>query len=325
MQKRHFRWFSLAVLVTVLLSLSAIPAFARGSEANANASVCNKVEFVSDVTVKDNSTFAPNERFTKTWRLRNAGTCNWNKNYALVFVGGADLARRHEVRLESKVRPGQTVDVSVRMRAPSKTGSYQSYWMMRDDNGRRFGTGSNASSSFWTRIKVSTQPAVSVVHSFTSRYCGVLWRSSAGAVACPSPAGSTGGSVNVVRSPILENGFAAGGSALVTIPQQVSGGQIRGRYEPIKIQKGDHFQATIGCLHGEQSCDVTFELRYRVIGGGRSQSLGTWHQTYDGKVKSLDIDLSRFAGDSVRFYLVVTANNNSADNAAVWASPVIVR
>ncbi|HEY77099.1 MAG TPA: hypothetical protein G4O00_13155, partial [Thermoflexia bacterium] len=31
--------------------------------------------FVADVTVPDNSTFPPNTPFTKTWRLRNTGTC----------------------------------------------------------------------------------------------------------------------------------------------------------------------------------------------------------------------------------------------------------
>ena len=33
--------------------------------------------YVADVTVPDNTKYAPGKTFTKVWRLRNSGTCTW--------------------------------------------------------------------------------------------------------------------------------------------------------------------------------------------------------------------------------------------------------
>ena len=38
---------------------------------------CDWVAFIKDVTVPDGSAFNVNESFTKTWRLKNRGTCTW--------------------------------------------------------------------------------------------------------------------------------------------------------------------------------------------------------------------------------------------------------
>ena len=37
---------------------------------------CDDADFVTDVTIPDGTTLSPNEDFTKTWRLKNAGTCS---------------------------------------------------------------------------------------------------------------------------------------------------------------------------------------------------------------------------------------------------------
>ena len=39
---------------------------------------CDLAQFVRDVTVPDGTTFLPGATFTKTWRLKNAGTCTWS-------------------------------------------------------------------------------------------------------------------------------------------------------------------------------------------------------------------------------------------------------
>ncbi|HHS97476.1 MAG TPA: hypothetical protein ENK08_06195, partial [Chloroflexi bacterium] len=44
--------------------------------------------FVADVTVPDNTEFPSGTAFTKTWRLRNTGTCTWEAGTLLVFVSG---------------------------------------------------------------------------------------------------------------------------------------------------------------------------------------------------------------------------------------------
>lgn len=43
--------------------------------------------FEADVDTPDGSVIAAGTPFTKTWRVRNAGTSAWSAGYALAFVG----------------------------------------------------------------------------------------------------------------------------------------------------------------------------------------------------------------------------------------------
>jgi hypothetical protein len=95
--------------------------------------------FVADVTVPDCSQLAPGTSFNKTWRLRNSGTCTWDTNYQLVFMGGSQLNAPSAVSLPQVVSPGYTVDISVPMVAPDAVGTYRSQWQLRNPGGRNFG------------------------------------------------------------------------------------------------------------------------------------------------------------------------------------------
>jgi hypothetical protein len=118
------------------------------------ASYCDWAAFVKDVTVEDGTTFAPGEVFIKTWRLKNRGTCGWTTDYMLVFHSGSQLGGTTAVRLPANVPPGQTVDVSVTLTAPSTGGSYIGYWMLRNSSGVVFGTGTRANTPFYVDIRV---------------------------------------------------------------------------------------------------------------------------------------------------------------------------
>lgn len=48
--------------------------------------------FVEDVTIPDNTSLEKGQTFTKTWKLRNVGTCTWNSRYHLVFIGGENMS-----------------------------------------------------------------------------------------------------------------------------------------------------------------------------------------------------------------------------------------
>ena len=43
-------------------------------------SYCDWVTFLKDVTVPDGTEFTQGETFTKTWRLKNRGTCTWTSS-----------------------------------------------------------------------------------------------------------------------------------------------------------------------------------------------------------------------------------------------------
>jgi hypothetical protein len=107
-----------------------------------------------DITIRDDTVLKPGESFTKTWRLRNAGSCTWTRLYALVFFSGNPLDAVQIYYLSGEVPPGSMVDLSVDMVAPMRSGSYQSNWILQNEAGELFGIGPNGDAPFWVRIQV---------------------------------------------------------------------------------------------------------------------------------------------------------------------------
>lgn len=108
--------------------------------ATTQANLCDASVFVSDVTIPDGTVFAPGAAFTKTWRLKNSGTCTWSSDYSLVFVTGNRMEGVSPQTLVGKtVAPGQNVDISVNMVAPATAGGYTGYWQMQNASKVVFG------------------------------------------------------------------------------------------------------------------------------------------------------------------------------------------
>ncbi|HEY5982914.1 MAG TPA: NBR1-Ig-like domain-containing protein [Anaerolineales bacterium] len=109
---------------------------------------CDKSQFISE-TVPDNSTFSGGEDFTKTWTLKNTGTCSWTPSYSLVFVSGDALGGSANSSLAANVNPGQSITVSVNLEAPDGNGTYHGNWGLRNAAGVIF-------ANFWVQIKVAS-------------------------------------------------------------------------------------------------------------------------------------------------------------------------
>ncbi len=117
---------------------------------------CNLAGFVKDVNVPDGKVFQPGETFTKTWRLKNTGSCAWTSGYDIVFDGGDAMGAPSAVQLTSgTVNPGQNVDVSVNLTAPDDPGTYRGNWKLRDPSDVVFGIENSSSGFFWVEIKVA--------------------------------------------------------------------------------------------------------------------------------------------------------------------------
>lgn len=129
-------------------------------------SYCDWVAFIQDVTIPDGARFTAGETFTKTWRLKNRGTCTWMSDYMLVFARGDKMGETTAVRLPGSVAPGQTVDVSVTLKAPDTRGNFTGYWMLRNPSGLLFGFGNNANQAFYVDIKVDELPHGEVTGTF---------------------------------------------------------------------------------------------------------------------------------------------------------------
>jgi putative hemolysin len=101
-------------------------------------------EFETDVTVPDGTEFESGETFTKTWRMRNSGTCPWTPQYWFYdqFYGspGTRIEGPESIVIPHDVAPGETIDLSVEMTAPDEAGEYTSRWWMANPGGGAFGS-----------------------------------------------------------------------------------------------------------------------------------------------------------------------------------------
>ena len=284
-------------------------------------SACDKATFVADVTILDGTIFAPGTPFTKTWRLKNSGTCTWTTSYKLVFQSGDQMSAPALVNLTNNVMPDQTVDISVNLTAPASAGKYRGYWMLSNVSGALFGIGTNSNSPFWVEINVSGT-TTDTAYDFTSNVCAAQWKSGVGTLPCPGIDGSSSGFVLELDTPVMEDGSPSA-PGLLTSPQNKYDGYIQGFYPEFTVQAGDRFQAKVGCQQG-QNCYVTYRLNYMTTTGW----IGTfwqWRESNDGKYYTADVDLTPLAGKKVRFILTILATGYATGDRAIWSAPRIYR
>lgn len=98
---------------------------------NNPADCVNKASFVSDVSIPDNSNVNAGAAFTKTWRIRNAGTCIWWSGYNLTHYSQDAMSAPASVPLPV-TNPGETVDISIDLVAPSTPGTYQGNFVVKN-------------------------------------------------------------------------------------------------------------------------------------------------------------------------------------------------
>lgn len=282
---------------------------------------CDWAQFLMDVRVPDGTVFPPNTAFTKTWRLRNIGSCAWGPAYSLVFVSGERMGGVSALPLPGIVRPGEFIDLSVNLVAPGVPGRYRGYWMLSNAYGQSFGIGPVGNKAFWVEIQVQ---GVNPVYNldFIAYMCSASWFSGTRNLPCPGDTTSPHGSVTSLSAPILETGKRENEPALWTRPNDAQNGWISGVYPPYRVQPGDRFMADIGCLENSKGCAVTFSLSYQAPGQG-VKNLATWSEAYDGMLTRADVDLSFLAGQTVQFILGVSNDGKPARANAFWLVPAI--
>jgi len=113
-----------------------------------------KAAFFSDITIPDETFLFQGESFTKTWRFRNEGNCTWTTDYSIVYHSGDIMSAPIEVPFPKRVLPGDLVDLSVDMKAPTRGGQQQSNWEFKNSSGLHFGAGSSGKDLFWVIINV---------------------------------------------------------------------------------------------------------------------------------------------------------------------------
>lgn len=138
---------------TATVALATQPPAATNTPAPNNpAQTADSGSFVADVTIPDGTGAAPGIQFEKTWRIKNTGTTTWTQSYTLNWVDGDKMGAPDSIALTKDVRPGETVDISVTLTAPAKTGSYQTFFRLRNASGQFFRL--DGSGDLWVKISV---------------------------------------------------------------------------------------------------------------------------------------------------------------------------
>jgi uncharacterized protein YkwD len=106
--------------------------------------------FVEDVTYPDNTSINAGEKFTKTWKIQNTGTCKWT-GYTVAFVSGDKMDAPDSVPVP-ETEAKSTVEVSVDLVAPAENGSYTGNFELRNGEGKAIPLGTEQ--TFWVRIAV---------------------------------------------------------------------------------------------------------------------------------------------------------------------------
>jgi hypothetical protein len=101
------------------------------------AESANLAQWVSQ-SIADDSILAPGETFTITWRLKNVGSTTWTAAYLLRFYSGDPFGALKEAPLGREVLPGETVDISLRMKAPTTPGDHRTDWVLSDEKRSNF-------------------------------------------------------------------------------------------------------------------------------------------------------------------------------------------
>jgi hypothetical protein len=100
---------------------------------------CNRLRWIKDVSIPDNTAMTPAQVFTKSWLVENNGTCPWQRGYQVIMVGGLAMGGS-PFPLATAVLPGGQIQVSIKMVAPTnQTGVVQGTWRMSDEKGAAFG------------------------------------------------------------------------------------------------------------------------------------------------------------------------------------------
>ncbi len=108
---------------------------------------------LEDVTIPDGTHVSASQKFTKTWRFINNGTCPWI-NYTLIFAAGDQMSAPLSAPIpltEAKAK----ADISVELTAPAVNGSYTGFFTLHTSEGEIVPIG--IEKTFWVKIVVGTE------------------------------------------------------------------------------------------------------------------------------------------------------------------------
>jgi hypothetical protein len=105
----------------------------------------------------DGTVYKPGTAFTKSWTIKNEGTCTWDSTYKLIFWSGEIMGGSTYYDLPEVVQPGDDISIVVQFLAPTIEGNYTGYWRLQTPWNEVFGVG-QYSQAFYANIVVDKKP-----------------------------------------------------------------------------------------------------------------------------------------------------------------------
>jgi Ig-like domain from next to BRCA1 gene len=287
-------------------------------------SSCDQAAFIRDATVPDNTLFLPGTAFTKTWEIKNTGSCDWDGTYSLVFGDQGDLMGGQlsiPLVASGSVAAGQSIKVSVDLVAPANSGSYKGYWKLRNPSGNVF---FGASTSIWVAIKVIPFDQKFLL---VGNLCSAQWRNATVAdgpvLACPGKEGDSNGYVLKTDSPKFYN-RGDNEPTIIVGPQKVNNGLIVGTFPPILVPGKTEFRTFVGCGEKMDNCNTTVSITAQV-GDGEENTLKEWDQKpADFNLVVIDLDAANLTAKNVVFRFYVRANGAADQDEVLFLNPAFV-
>jgi hypothetical protein len=299
--------------------------------------------------VPDGTTVNATEKFTKTWRFKNIGTCTWTTSYKFVFIGGDRMDTVDSITLPNNVAPSETIDISIELTAPEAPGRYRGNWAFEDNTGKQFRLGSSGAGQIWVQVNVilaptntptpspvSTQTGLpttatpftprqmeTLAYDFISEICSAQWLSNNIQQQCPGVGSEAQKFINLITNPTLEDGTALNNPAIMIVPDNLNG-SIKGIYPEFLVQNGDHIRAIASCESNSTTCSAIFRVSYQDASNA-VVDLWAVGEFFDQRYTQIDIDISTLTGQRIKFILDVTPLNTDPGNHVFWAAPGIYR
>lgn len=184
-----------------------------------------------------------------------------------------------------------------------------------------------------TNNEKSVTMAVPIIYDFVAQAPGpvadVSWKSGAGSLTFGGALDDSKGFACYRTNVTLEDNHVYS-KVLETHPQWVDNGYITGTYLELyndyafTVKPGEHFYARCGFIKNATSGKVRYKVMIRPEGGPN-----TWIfegiKSYNGTVKTIDVDLTPYAGKKADFILRVEAEGVSTQDWAAWAEAKIIR
>jgi hypothetical protein len=83
----------------------------------------------------DNALVVTGAKFDIVWTMKNISKNTWTKKYSVRFFVGTNFVEQKQYYLKATVAPGDNGTFTVDAVAPSKTGTYQTWWKLLNEQG----------------------------------------------------------------------------------------------------------------------------------------------------------------------------------------------